>query len=101
MIATNTAIIAGEGGVKPNVPLPGEAPKVVKTIAKGAKSLAEFIPAVAVATAATALLQYFGSHGPTYAQMTPQQRLQSRYAMPLGKTTVNLTLHSQYKKGGR
>ena len=95
MIATNTAIIAGEGGVKPNVPLPGGAPKVVKTIAKTAKGLAEFIPPVAIGVAATALLEYFGSHGPTYAQGSPQSRLQFRSPMPLGKTTVNLTLHSR------
>ena len=51
--------------------------------------------AIAATAAAALALQYFASHGPTYAQMTPQQRLQSRSPMPTGKTTVNLTLHSR------
>ena len=56
--------------------------------ASAAKNVAKVIPAVAVATAATALLQYAASHGPTYAQETPAQRLQSRSPMPFG-TGVN------------
>ena len=56
--------------------------------AGAAKNIAKVIPAAAVTAAATALLQYAASHGPTYAQETPQQRLQSRSAMPFG-TGVN------------
>ena len=52
--------------------------------ASAAKNVAKFIPAVAVTAAATALLQYAASHGPTYAQETPAQRLQSRSPMPMG-----------------
>ena len=46
--------------------------------------------AIAATAAAALALQYFASHGPTYAQMTPQQRLQSR-SLSAGKT--NVTLH--------
>jgi len=59
----------------------------VSTIASGvsaAKNIAKVIPAVAVTAAATALLQYAASHGPTYAQETPAQRLQNRFPMPFG-----------------
>ena len=48
------------------------------------RNATKFIPAVAVNVAAYELLKFAASHGPTYAQMTPQQRLQSRYAMPFG-----------------
>ena len=59
------------------------------------KNVAKFIPAVAVNVAAYELLKFAASHGPTYAQGSPQSRLQFRSPMPLGKTTVNLTLHSR------
>jgi hypothetical protein len=98
MIATNTAIIAGEGGIKPNVPLPNTP---LKTGLNFAKNAAKFVPAVAIGAAAVAALEYFGSRGPTYAQGSPQSRLQFRSPMPLGKTTVNLTLHSRSAKSGR
>ena len=52
--------------------------------------------AIAATAAAAIALQYFASHGPTYAQMTPAQRLQSRSPMPTGAakktTTVKVTV---------
>ena len=77
------------------------------TVALGGKAAGSLIPGgaatsglllpVAATAAATIALQYFASHGPTYAQMTPQQRLQSR-SLSAGKTNVTLninTLHSR------
>ena len=66
--------------------------------ASAAKNIAKVIPAVAVTTAATALLQYAASHGPTYAQMTPQQRLQSRSPMPSGAAKKTTTVKVKVTK---
>jgi len=83
----NTLALGGKG-----VPIP---PGPLKTGTNLLKNAAKLVPLVAVNVAAYELLKYAASTGPTYAQGSPQSRLQYRSPMPMGKTTVNLTLHSR------
>ena len=53
--------------------------------------------AIAATAAAAIALQYFASHGPTYAQMTPAQRLQSRSPMPTGAAKGKVTVNNKSK----
>ena len=88
--ATNANTAALEANT---IALGGKAAGVGALAAGGGvvKNAAKFVPGVALSVAAYEVLKFAGSHGPTYDQMSPQQRLQSR-SLSAGKTTVILHL---------
>jgi TP901 family phage tail tape measure protein len=92
--ATNANTLALEANT---IALGGKAAGVGAAAAGGGlvRNAAKLVPIVAVNVAAYELLKYAGSTGPTYAQSSAQGKLQFRSPMPMGKTTVNLTLHSR------
>jgi len=89
-LEANTLALGGKNVPLPNTPL--------KTGLDLVKTAAKFVPATAAAIAATALLQYAGSQGPTYAQQTTAQRLQGRSPMPTGAAKKTTTVKVKVTK---
>ena len=115
MIATNTAIIAGEGGLSPKTIAKKLLPGAAGALGLGAEAVGvtAFLPEIAAAVVAAGvtygLWKAFtvkGNIAPTPGGFAGSGRGGNatgwaNFGKPAGKTTVNLTLHSQYKKGGR
>jgi len=105
IIATNTGIMAGEGGIKPNMPNGGG---LGKTIEKNAKKFGGLVGAPEVIGGALAAGALYGlyklSTDPTTYKGTGGFRGfsgTSYFNKPTGKTTINLTLHSRSAKSNR